>query len=101
MVSADLYMRGAMLFGPLHINTLVFWYIFRMWDAHSGHCGYIFPWTPLQLLPFCTQDEFHDFHHTRNFGNYGSHFRFWDSLFGTNKAFREYKQKQKMLKKVN
>lgn len=96
IVAAKIYMSVAMLYAPLHINTLVIWYIFRVWDANQGHCGYVFPWTPLQLMPFCTNDEFHDFHHTRNSGNYGSQFRFWDSLFGSNSDFRAYKAKQEI-----
>jgi sterol desaturase/sphingolipid hydroxylase (fatty acid hydroxylase superfamily) len=78
-------MKLAALVGPFNLSTFVIWVIFRILDAYNGHCGYVFSWTPLQLLPFCTNDEFHDFHHTQNCGNYGSHFRFLDSLFGTNR----------------
>ena len=88
-------MKVALLVGPFNISTFVIWLIFRMWDAYNGHCGYVFSWAPIQLLPFVTNDEFHDFHHTQNSGNYGSHFRFWDSLFNTNKVFRDFKSKQR------
>ena len=63
-----------------------------MHDAYSGHCGYMWSWNPTQILPFCTNDEFHDFHHSQNCGNYGGHFRFLDTFFGTNKIFNEYKK---------
>lgn len=86
-------MRLACLYGPMHISTVVIWFVLRIWDANIGHSGYNFSWAPLQLLPFCTNDEFHDFHHTTNSGNYGSHFRFWDILFGTNKDFIKFKTK--------
>jgi methylsterol monooxygenase len=81
-------LKFALLVGPVNISTFVIWLIFRVWDAYNGHSGYVFSWSPLQLLPFTTNDEFHDFHHTQNCGNYGSHFRFWDSVFGTNDQFR-------------
>ncbi len=87
-------MRVALLYGPVHISTLVSWFILRIWDANIGHSGYDFSWAPVQLLPFCTNDEFHDFHHSKNVGNYASHFRFWDMIFGTNKDFTKFKMQQ-------
>lgn len=90
-VSFLINMRLVCFYGPIHISTIVSWFILRIWDANIAHSGYNFSWAPLQLLPFCANDEFHDFHHTTNSGNYGSHFRFWDTLFGTNKEFIKYK----------
>lgn len=87
-------MKLASLVGPFHLSTFVIWVIFRVFDAFNGHSGYSFSWTPIQILPFCTNDEFHDFHHTQNCGNYGSQFRFWDTVFDTNREFREYKKKK-------
>lgn len=55
-VSAGIYMRIAGLYAPMHINTAIIWIILRMFDAYNGHSGYMFSWTPLQLLPFCTND---------------------------------------------
>ena len=81
-------MKAASIVGPFNISTLVIWFIFRLWDAFNGHCGYVFSWSPLQLLPLCTNDDFHDYHHSRNSGNFGSHFRFWDCVFDTNRSFR-------------
>jgi sterol desaturase/sphingolipid hydroxylase (fatty acid hydroxylase superfamily) len=98
-INAGIYMKAAMAYAPIHVNTLIYWYIFRTWDAYNGHCGYVFPWSPLQLIPFCTNDDYHDFHHTQNYGNYGSLFRFWDILFGFTKPFREHKRKQREIKK--
>lgn len=83
------------ILGPIHITTVTIWMVLRIADAYNGHSGYIFSWAPLQLLPFCANDDFHDFHHSGNHGNYGSQFRFWDSIFGTNEMFRDFKRKQR------
>ena len=91
-VPAGIYMKVASLYAPLHVSTAVIWIILRMWDAFNGHCGYVFSWAPLQLLPFCTNDDYHDFHHSHNAGNYGSQFRFLDTIFGTNHNFKSYKK---------
>ena len=91
-VSSLVNMRIVMLFGPLHLTTLVSWFVLRIWDANSAHSGYNFSWAPIQLLPFCTNDEFHDYHHTKNVGNYGSHFRIWDTVFSTNASYRKFKE---------
>jgi methylsterol monooxygenase len=58
------------------------------------------------FIPFWAGAEFHDYHHqvrtlffkiliTQAFvGNYASSFRFWDWLFGTSKAFNQWKEKK-------
>lgn len=79
------------MFGPVHINTIAIWLILRIYDAYNGHSGYMFSWTPIQILPFCTYEDFHDFHHSHNCGNFSSQLRIWDILFGTNQRFKEYK----------
>lgn len=38
--------------------------------------------------------EYHNFHHSHNIGNYSSFFTYWDSIFGTNKAYFEHKAKK-------
>jgi 4-alpha-methyl-delta7-sterol-4alpha-methyl oxidase len=78
------------MLGPIHINVTAIWILLRMWDAYNGHCGYMFSWAPLQLLPLCASDDYHDFHHSQNCGNYGGQFRVLDSLFGYNKDFWEH-----------
>jgi sterol desaturase/sphingolipid hydroxylase (fatty acid hydroxylase superfamily) len=93
-VSSLFNIRLVMLYGPMHISTLSIWFILRILDANLAHSGYNFPWVPVQLLPFCTNDEFHDFHHTRGSGNYASHFRFWDSLLDSNREYRKIKRGQ-------
>lgn len=85
---------AGILFGPVHVTTAIIWIILRMYDAENGHSGYIFSWTPIQVLPFCANDDFHDFHHSHNCGNFSSQLRIWDIFFGTNRNFKDYKQKQ-------
>lgn len=91
-IPAGIYMKLASLYAPMHVSTAVIWMVLRFWDAYNGHCGYVFSWAPLQLLPFCTNDDFHDFHHSHNSGNYGSQLRYLDTIFGTNKSFKNYKK---------
>jgi sterol desaturase/sphingolipid hydroxylase (fatty acid hydroxylase superfamily) len=32
----------------------------------------------------------HDFHHSHNISNYGGMFWFWDTVFGTNRAYYKF-----------
>lgn len=91
-IPVAIYMKLTSLYAPIHISTAIIWVILRTWDAYNGHSGYIFPWSPLQLLPFCAYDDFHDFHHSHNCGNYSSQFRYLDTIFGTIKPFKAYKK---------
>lgn len=84
-----------MLCGPVHVSTAVIWTALRIYDAYNGHCGYMFSWTPIQVLPFCANDDFHDFHHSHNVGNFSSQLRIWDIICGTSRNYKTYKNKQK------
>lgn len=97
ILSGNAYLNAAVAYGPLHLGTLMVWFIFRFFNNNLTHSGYTFPWTPTALIPFALNDEFHDFHHTHNVGNYGLYLRLWDSVFGQTQAFREFKAKQKAL----
>ncbi|KYO20330.1 methylsterol monooxygenase 1-like [Alligator mississippiensis] len=59
------------------------------------HSGYDAPWDPLRLVPFAVTSRFHDFHHMNFYGNYAPVFTWWDWLFGTNKAYQNYKARRK------
>ena len=85
VIPAAIFTKVAELYAPLHVTTMSLWLIYRMWDGNNGHCGYNFSWALLQVLPFCTNDDFHDFHHSHNVGNFASSFRIWDCIFETNK----------------
>ncbi len=93
-VAAFLVLKIGSLYAPIHISFIVIFLALRTNDTNSSHCGYNFSWIPMQVLPFCTYDDFHDFHHSHNVGNYASHFRLWDTVFNTNESFRKYKAKR-------
>ena len=71
----------------LHSSTLIAWTLFRVFETHDGHSGYEFPWSPFRLIPFGADATYHDFHHSKNVGNFGSLMTIWDSMLNTNKDF--------------
>lgn len=79
----------------MHLGTLCFWLILRVFETIDGHCGYEFSWSPYRLLPFSGSAEYHHFHHSHNVGNYSSFFYYWDSLCGTNKPYFKFKEIKK------
>jgi sterol desaturase/sphingolipid hydroxylase (fatty acid hydroxylase superfamily) len=82
---------GPAILGPhMHIVTVFAWYLVRVGETLDGHCGYDFSFSPYRLIPLSGSAEYHDFHHSRNVGNYGSFFSIWDSVWGTNKVFYEH-----------
>ena len=79
---------GLFLLGSrCHFWTLMWWGVGRMVDAHDIHCGYDFPWSVFQLLPFGTDSTYHNFHHTKNIGNYASQMTIWDTIFNSNSEY--------------
>jgi sterol desaturase/sphingolipid hydroxylase (fatty acid hydroxylase superfamily) len=81
---------GNAILGPnMHYFGYLVWVFIRVSETNSGHCGYDFPWNPYSLIPFSTTSPYHDFHHSKNVGNYSSLFRTWDTIFGTNKVYFE------------
>jgi sterol desaturase/sphingolipid hydroxylase (fatty acid hydroxylase superfamily) len=80
---------GARIFHA-HVITFWLWIAIGQYEITEQHSGYEFPWNPTTLLPFNSGANYHDFHHSRNQGNYASMFTFWDWFFGTNKAYREH-----------
>lgn len=78
----------------IHFVTIVMWVIFRVAEAVDGHCGYEFSFSPFRVLPMSGSATFHNYHHTRNVGNYGSMFIVWDTLMKTNASYLEYDEKR-------
>jgi len=67
----------------------------RIAETLDGHSGFVFP-KPIQVLlgnymamnPIMgTEPSYHDYHHSRNMGNYSTFFTVWDTVFGTNKEY--------------
>jgi sterol desaturase/sphingolipid hydroxylase (fatty acid hydroxylase superfamily) len=69
----------------LQAHMVTFWLFFSlgMFEIADQHSGYEFPWNPLTLLPGNSGAKYHDFHHSKNLGNYASLFIHWDWIFGT------------------
>ncbi|CAH7686725.1 methylsterol monooxygenase [Phakopsora pachyrhizi] len=84
--------------GNCHLFTVYIWVALRLFQAIDAHSGYDFPWSLHNIIPFWAGAEHHDYHHEKFIGCYSTSFRWWDHLFGTDKAYKEYRKKQKMLK---
>ncbi|KAF2650278.1 C-4 methyl sterol oxidase Erg25 [Lophiostoma macrostomum CBS 122681] len=67
----------------LHILTMYFFIVLRLFQAIDAHSGYEFPWSLHHFLPFWAGAEHHDVHHERFIGNYSSSFRWWDYVLDT------------------
>lgn len=55
-----------------------------------------------RLIPFMgTNAAYHDYHHSKNVGNYSSFFTVWDTVFGRNADYYAYlKEQQKLKEKI-
>ena len=71
-------------FYPVHCISVWVFMVFRVVETIDAHTGYEWSWAQSELLPFSAGAACHVFHHTYNAGNFGSFFKIWDSLFGTN-----------------
>ena len=82
---------GPLLYGQekVHLVVWVCWVFFRTVNTAEGHSGLDVPWSFVKPIPLTTSNEYHDFHHSKNQGNYGSFFMIWDTLFGTNGKYFE------------
>eukprot|EP00731_Ephydatia_muelleri_P028449 Em0020g93a len=87
-VSVPLF-TGPLLFKS-HVYTLWVWIGVRMLEGVDGHCGYDLWFMPFRYFPFRPGAGVHHYHHTHSCGNYGSFFRFWDWLCGTDLKYKEY-----------
>jgi sterol desaturase/sphingolipid hydroxylase (fatty acid hydroxylase superfamily) len=71
----------------LHIITYTGYAYFRIAGTYAGHSGYEFPWHPFKFFAFNAETGFHNYHHLKNIGNYGSSLWIWDYYFGTSEHF--------------
>lgn len=76
-------LAGPLLLGS-HALVLGLWLALRMWESLEGHSGYVFAWSPLNVLEI---SEKHAFHHMANKGNFGSFGGFWDMVMHTDEAY--------------
>lgn len=75
------------MFYKTHIFVFFLWQIYKIYLSTEGHSGYEFPWSPFRILPFIYGPSYHDFHHSKNVGNYSASIYVFELLTGTNKAF--------------
>ena len=62
---------GLILLGDqVHLFTIMVWGFIRLIESVDGHSGYEFPWLIFRLLPFGCDATYHNFHHTKNVGNF-------------------------------
>ncbi|KAI9332836.1 hypothetical protein BDR26DRAFT_912353 [Obelidium mucronatum] len=79
----------------LHVVGVFAWLGLRLVLTVDNHCGYDFPWSLRHWFPVWAGADFHDYHHEKFIGNYGSTFRYWDWITGTDAG---YAKRQEMLK---
>lgn len=68
----------------MHTGVLLMWIFFRVCESSDAHCGYDLPMCIFQLG---RPADRHDFHHSKNMGNFGAFFMFWDYVCGTDKVY--------------
>lgn len=79
------FLSGLYFLGPkCHFTTMLTWLFLRTWETTDGHSGYDFPWVMFRTLPFGGDARYHNFHHSKNVGNYCSLLTIWDTVFDTN-----------------
>jgi methylsterol monooxygenase len=71
---------------PVHVSTLWLWMVLRLSEAVDGHCGYEIPWSPFAIWPLRPGAAEHDWHHSKNVGNFGSLFSWWDEVCLTSRS---------------
>lgn len=93
------YIVGNMLpvfMGPIilgkhcHIISFFAWGTVRLTETKDSHSGYEFSFSPFRLIPFSANSMYHEFHHSRNVGNYSTFFSIWDTVFGCNKDYYRF-----------
>lgn len=87
---------GVLILGnKIHLYTNLLWIFIRVIKTTDAHSGYDFSWSPFSKLPFFSCSDFHNFHHLKYKGNYGSFLTIWDTLCGTvNKEYKIFKNKR-------
>lgn len=80
---------GPLIFGKanVHYITWYIWVAFRIINSAEAHSGYDFPWAPFRMIPFSSNAHFHDYHHSKNVGNFSTFFMFWDTIMGTHRSY--------------
>lgn len=75
------------MFYKTHMFTFLMWQIWKLYNSADGHSGYNFPIQPFRIIPFVIESRYHDFHHTKNIGNYATNFYLFELFSNANKIF--------------
>lgn len=67
--------------------VFIFWQTYKVFNSVEGHSGYRLPWIPTRVHPLVYGSGYHDFHHSKNTGNYATSFYLFELILGTNKLF--------------
>ena len=86
-VLVPIYSGFFILQSNMHLVTHTSWSVFKLSFVTKEHCGFNFPWHFNKCLPFGADSEYHDFHHSKNIGNFSQFTHLWDWLFGTEAAY--------------
>jgi sterol desaturase/sphingolipid hydroxylase (fatty acid hydroxylase superfamily) len=84
----------------IHAITLITWMTLRLIETYDGHSGYEFPISMFKVIPFMSDPSYHNYHHLKNIGNYGSFTWIWDTIFQTNSEFHKYAEKAHSLTNI-
>ena len=68
----------------MHFFIVFFWQIWKIYTAAEVHSGYDIPWSPFSVMPFVAGPSYHDFHHSKNVGNFSGTNYIWDTIFHEN-----------------
>ncbi|KAJ3185772.1 C-4 sterol methyl oxidase [Gaertneriomyces sp. JEL0708] len=79
----------------VHVITMAWWMGLRLFETVDVHCGYDFPWSVHNWMPFWGGSDFHDYHHMAFVSNFSSSFRWWDWMFGTDAKYNAWKARTK------
>ncbi len=63
-----------------HCFMFFSWQIWKIFISTEGHSGYEFPWSPTRIFFFVSGPSFHDFHHSKNVGNFCGVIYLWDFI---------------------
>eukprot|EP00164_Ancoracysta_twista_P004320 GFYU01005819.1.p1 GENE.GFYU01005819.1~~GFYU01005819.1.p1 ORF type:complete len:265 (-),score=38.09 GFYU01005819.1:115-909(-) len=91
MIQSSGTILAAIVVSP-HLLTLWVYFALRLWQGVDDHIGYDFPWD-IGRLPFIGGTAYHDWHHSKNIGNFASCFTFFDYFLGTDTGYWEYREK--------
>ncbi|KAJ3069845.1 C-4 sterol methyl oxidase [Podochytrium sp. JEL0797] len=73
----------------LHIVCIFAWLALRLVLTVDNHCGYDFPWSIRHWVPVWAGADYHDYHHEKFIGCYGSTLRYWDWINGTDAGYNK------------